>query len=85
MAYITNYTGTFITNIANTHNPEWMCDICGKIRPDKDIKVHTYIISGSNTFIENKVKYCFDRADCLKGALDIEDADRGLHNLNTNY
>ena len=43
----------------------WTCQICKRKRPDKKIKVHTYLVK---RMIVN-IKYCNDNALCFKGAL----------------
>ena len=46
----------------------WMCDMCGKERPDEDIGVITYPLINLKGAVRN-LKYCNDRESCHVAAI----------------
>lgn len=54
-------------------NLEWVCHVCGKIRPDDKISVYS-TTRGSTRLgvpIKHNVRYCNDNPECVKGAKEI--------------
>lgn len=49
----------------------WTCHVCGKIRTDDKISVHSKTISGGGVEIRQNVRYCNDDPDCERKAKDI--------------
>jgi hypothetical protein len=47
---------------------EWTCHICGKLRPDNKISVHSRIINHGGFEIKENVRYCNDNSECIEGA-----------------
>ena len=47
----------------------WRCDICKEERPDSVISVLTYPLKNLPD-AEYNLKYCNDKDECYKGALD---------------
>ena len=45
----------------------WTCHICGRIRPDSKINVHTRpIVVNGNNFGEENIRYCNDSPSCIE-------------------
>jgi len=55
----------------NPDNMTWTCDVCGDVRPDRCISVHTVDISADLGVPEGSAKrnfkYCNDRRECIEG------------------
>lgn len=52
----------------NLNDLTWICDICGKERPDRNIAVITYPIKDWEN-AERNLKYCNDNQDCINKAI----------------
>jgi hypothetical protein len=48
----------------------WTCHICGQERPDAMIGVekHKTLMPGTNLRVEESVRYCRDKAECMNAA-----------------
>ena len=46
----------------------WTCHVCGRMRPDKRISVHSFQIRDAPPGFVRNVRYCNDRPECLAGA-----------------
>lgn len=50
-------------------NPvEWACHVCGAIRRDKDISVHTIRRTEHGVEATENIRYCNDRSECRSNA-----------------
>lgn len=50
-------------------NIKWTCHICGRMRDDDDISVHTYLLKNLPG-AERNIRYCNDSADCYNKAVE---------------
>lgn len=51
----------------------WTCHVCGEKRPDSKISVqkNQRAIPGTNTRVQENVRYCNDKAECARGAKKV--------------
>jgi hypothetical protein len=57
---------------------EWTCHVCGELRPDDKISVHSRTVTIRAIPITENVRYCNDNPECIEGAKKvrwIEDDD----------
>lgn len=51
----------------------WRCHVCGELRPDEKISVHTTMRNfGHGVMAESNVRYCNDKQSCIDGAPDVD-------------
>lgn len=52
----------------------WTCHVCGEMRPDSKISVETKTvpIKGTESTIEQNIRYCNDRPKCKAGAKKVD-------------
>ncbi len=51
---------------------EWSCHVCGEIRSDDKISVHSKEIEINGIKIKQNVRHCNDRINCIEGAKNID-------------
>lgn len=49
----------------------WTCHVCGDYRPDELIAVVSSKRMVGGVEMTQNVRYCIDRPDCVRGALDV--------------
>lgn len=47
----------------------WSCMVCGRVRPDEQIGVHSTTQWIGAVPVQRNVRYCNDRPDCIAGAV----------------
>ena len=50
---------------------EWNCHVCGKLRPDDKISVHSRTVTRGVVEIKENVRYCNDNPECVEGAKKV--------------
>lgn len=52
----------------------WTCHVCGEMRPDSKISVETKTvpIKGTESTIEQNIRYCNDKPKCKVGAKKVD-------------
>ena len=52
---------------------EWTCHVCGELRPDDKISVHsrTVTLTLNNVPMTENVRYCNDNQECIDGAKKV--------------
>lgn len=49
----------------------WTCHVCGDYRPDARISVHSSVTMIGPVPLQQNVRYCNDRPDCVAGAAEV--------------
>jgi hypothetical protein len=56
---------------------EWTCHVCGELRPDDKISVHSRKVTWGEVPITENVRYCNDKTECIEGAKKVRWIDAG--------
>lgn len=49
----------------------WTCHVCGKVRPDERISVHSTTTTYHGITMQQNVRYCNDNPGCVEGAKKV--------------
>lgn len=54
------------------------CHVCGEMRPDDKISIekHKTVMPGTNMKVEENVRYCNDKAECIAAAPKVSFINR---------